>query len=158
MVAGSLVVRSRLGKKVVVWPFCNIYDSTIGASTSIGAYSEIGGSTIGGACRIQARVFIPPGVSIGARVFIGPGVLFTNDKYPRVGRRWKVLRTRVDDGASIGAGAVILPGVRIGRNAVIGAGAVVTRDVAANMTVVGNPAEPILCKPSRVRWWGGRIS
>jgi UDP-2-acetamido-3-amino-2,3-dideoxy-glucuronate N-acetyltransferase len=77
-------------------------------------------------------------------VFCGPNATFTNDKYPRSGLHpsgYPV--TRVGRGASIGAGAVILPGITIGEEAMIGAGAVVTKDVPAGQTVTGNPARVV---------------
>lgn len=112
----------------------------IGAGTSIGAFTEIGdGVVIGTNCRIGAYVFLPPCVTIGNDVFVGPGAFFSNDKYPPSDRAdW--LQTVVKDGASIGMGAVILPGVSIGAAAKIGAGAVVTKDVPPGECWVGNPA------------------
>jgi acetyltransferase-like isoleucine patch superfamily enzyme len=90
-------------------------------------------------CKIQPFAFIPDGVTIGNNVFVGPHVTFTNDKYPPSnGKSW--MATRVNDGASIGAGATILPGIIIGKDAVIGAGAVVTKNVPGGETWVGNPA------------------
>ncbi len=76
-------------------------------------------------------------------VFIGPNVTFTNDKYPRSKGEWKLLKTVVKKGASIGAGSVILPGITIGENAMVGAGSVVTKDVPPNAVVAGNPARVI---------------
>lgn len=97
---------------------------------------------IGHRCRIQAFTFIPTWVVIGNDVFIGPHVCFTNDKRPpSFGKHWKA--TIVKDGASIGAGAVILAGVMIGEHATIGAGAVVTKDVPDGETWVGNPARKL---------------
>jgi UDP-2-acetamido-3-amino-2,3-dideoxy-glucuronate N-acetyltransferase len=81
-------------------------------------------------------------VTLGEDVFVGPGATFTNTRHPRAGfvraPHWD--RTVVEDGATIGAGAVLVAPVRIGRYAVVGAGAVVVRDVAAHAIVVGNPA------------------
>ncbi|MCK4347314.1 MAG: N-acetyltransferase, partial [Thermoplasmatales archaeon] len=94
-------------------------------------------------CKIRPFVFIPSDVKIGNEVFISPGVIFTNDKYPKVKGEWKQLNTIVEDEVSIGAGAVVLPGVRIGRGAMVGAGAVVTKDVPSNAVVVGNPARVV---------------
>jgi len=88
-------------------------------------------------------------VTIEDDVFIGHGVVFINDSYPRATNTtgtlqteadWKVERTVVKKGASIGSGATILSQVVIGENAIVGAGSVVTKDVAANAIVVGNPA------------------
>jgi UDP-2-acetamido-3-amino-2,3-dideoxy-glucuronate N-acetyltransferase len=89
-------------------------------------------------------------VTIGDAVFIGHGVIFVNDKRPRATadggglqteQDWTLLRTVVEDGASVGSGAVILGGVRIGAGALVGAGAVVTQDVPAGVTVAGVPAQ-----------------
>lgn len=112
------------------WHYCNVYNpKAIGKGTKIGSYVEIGKRVvIGQNCLIEARVFIPDGVLIENNVFIGPGVIFTNDKYPpSYGKHWK--QTIVGEGASIGAGSVILPGCDIGAKAIIGAGAVVTKPV-----------------------------
>ncbi len=104
-----------------------IGDCTIGDGCTIHAPVWIGdGCTIGARTRVQAFAFIPPGVTIGEDCFIGPHVCFTNDKYPP-SDEW--LPTVVEDGVSIGAGAVILPGITLGRGCRIAAGAVVTRDV-----------------------------
>ncbi len=101
---------------------------------------------------MQSHTFICSGVRIGAGVFIGHGVIFVNDKHPRAtderGRLqteddWKLLETVVESGASLGSGAVILGGVRIGEGATVGAGAVVADDVAAGETVVGSPARAL---------------
>jgi len=122
----------------------NIYDSNIGAGTTIGAFTEIGGATIGIDCKIQAHVFIPPGTEIGDSVFIGPGVRFCNVKKPNPCQKAACYNgVIVGFGVSIGAGAIILPGVSIGVDAIIGAGAVVTKDVGPWETVVGNPARKI---------------
>lgn len=97
--------------------------------------------------KIQAFAFIPDGVTIGQDCFIGPHVCFTNDKHaPSGGKDWA--KIEVHHHASIGAGAVILPGVTIGEHAVVGAGAVVTKDVPPHVTVVGNPAVDIRLRKS----------
>lgn len=138
------------GEDVVVRSFTNLYGCKIGSRTQIGTFVEIQrGAEIGAACKIQSHTFICDGVRIEDRVFIGHGVTFVNDKYPRATNKagalqsesdWKLHRIFVDSGASIGSGATILGGVRIGRNATVGAGSVVTKDVAPRQTVVGNPA------------------
>jgi UDP-2-acetamido-3-amino-2,3-dideoxy-glucuronate N-acetyltransferase len=98
---------------------------------------------IGDRCKVEAFAFIPSGVRIGKEVFVGPQVTFTNDKLPRAVGDWSVTRTIVEDGASIGAGAIIVCGVTIGKHAMVGAGSVVTKDVPAGTLVVGNPARQV---------------
>jgi UDP-2-acetamido-3-amino-2,3-dideoxy-glucuronate N-acetyltransferase len=99
---------------------------------------------IGDRVTIKSGVQIWDGLLIEDEVFIGPNVSFTNDKYPKSrNEAFQCLNTYVESGAVIGGGAVILPGVRIGKCAIVGAGAVVTEDVAAGSTVVGNPARTI---------------
>ncbi|MDA0832759.1 MAG: acyltransferase [Planctomycetota bacterium] len=139
-------------EQTVIHPSANIYNSIIGAGTRIAAFVEIGGSHIGRRCKIQAHAYLPPGVTLKDDVFIGPGVRFTNDRHPRTGELWTPLETYVGQGASIGAGAIILPGLTIGANAVVGAGSVVTHDVLPGETVVGNPARhhPIGISPLRI--------
>jgi UDP-2-acetamido-3-amino-2,3-dideoxy-glucuronate N-acetyltransferase len=123
----------------------NIYgDCIIGWNCNIGCFVEIGpGVIIGNNVSIAAFCFIPSGVSIDDNCFIGPRVTFTNDKYPP-GRKEDWLRTHVKTGASIGAGAIILPGITIGINALVGAGSVVTKDVLDGQRVAGNPARRII--------------
>jgi dTDP-4-amino-4,6-dideoxygalactose transaminase len=105
---------------------------------------------IGNRVKIQSMVFIPNGITICDDVFIGPGVIFTNDKYPPSNHKgWS--KTLVKQGAVIGAGAIILPGLTIGEKAVVGAGAVVTKDVPDGVTVVGNPAKQINVKTKSMK-------
>ncbi len=139
-----------LGARVLIHGFVNLYGCTIGDDTHIGTFVEIQkNAIIGCQCKIRIHTFICEGVTIEDDCFIGHGVLFINDRYPRATREdgkpqteadWKVIPTRVCQGASIGSGAVILPGVTIGKRALIGAGAVVTHDVAENAVVAGVPA------------------
>lgn len=145
-----LINEVAFGPDVVVYAFTNLYGCEIGAGTRIGPFVEVQrGAKIGARCKIQSHSFICDGVELGDEVFVGHGVMFINDKRPRAtdatGRLqseddWTLLRTAVADGVSIGSGAVILGGVRIGHGALIGAGAVVTADVAAGETVAGVPA------------------
>lgn len=130
---------------VKVWHFAVILrGAEIGKNSSIGSHCEIGrGTKIGEATRISKGVFLPSNSVIGNNVFIGPNVTFTDDKYPRAGNTSYDARPPiVEDGASIGAGAVILPGVRIGANSLVGAGAIVTKDVPRGEHVRGTPARP----------------
>lgn len=146
----SILVDVSVGQGTVIRDHVNLYRCKIGKNCKIDAYVYIEeGVVLGNNCKIRTHVFIPTGVTIEDNVFIGPNVVFTNDKYPRIGRGWKLLHTHVRRGASIGAGSVVLPGITIGRNAVVGAGSVVTKDVRENSTVVGNPARTLLAKESR---------
>lgn len=96
---------------------------------------------MGEGCKIQMFAFIPDNVILGKNVFVGPHACFTNDKYPPSNGAWKdTKKTVVGDNASIGAGAIILPGVGIGMGAMVGAGAVVTKDIPPGETWAGNPA------------------
>ena len=140
------------GDGVVVQAFVNLYGCRIGEGSQIGPFVEIQrGAEIGARCKVQSHTFVCEGVRIGDGVFVGHGVVFINDKVPRAatpdGRLqdqddWMVLETVVEDGASIGSGAVILGGVRIAAGALVGAGAVVTKDVEPGAIVVGVPAAP----------------
>jgi UDP-2-acetamido-3-amino-2,3-dideoxy-glucuronate N-acetyltransferase len=135
----SKVHRNNNATKIWQPNLCNLYNYEIGRDCSIGAFCEISGAAIGNRVKIQAFCFIPPGIVIKNDVFIGPRVTFTNDNYPPShGTAWQ--QTIVEDFVSIGAGAIILPGVTLGEGSRIGAGAVVTRDVAPHTTVAGNPA------------------
>lgn len=148
-----------LGTDVKLVGFLNLYGCTIGDETSIGPFVEVQtGAQIGRRCKIQSHTFICEGVTIEDGVFVGHGVVFTNDKRPRATDEdgalmprtgWTLLPTCVRRGASIGSGAVILPGIVIGEAAVVGAGAVVTRDVPDRTVVLGNPAKPL---GDEVRW------
>ncbi len=139
----------KLGRDVVIRDFVNLYGCEIGDNVKIGAFVEVQKNAfIGNNCKISSHSFICEGVTIEDDVFVGHGVAFINDIYPRATAGgqlqteadWKVEKTLVKRGASIGSGATILAKVTIGENAIIGAGAVVTRDVPANTIVAGNPA------------------
>ena len=146
----SIAADVRLGKNVKLAKFINLYGCRIGDNTKIGAFVEIQkNASVGRNCKISSHSFICEGVTIEDDVFIGHGVMFINDLYPRATSGtgalqteadWKVERTLVSRGASIGSGATILANVTIGENALIGAGSVVTKDVPANAVVAGNPA------------------
>jgi acetyltransferase-like isoleucine patch superfamily enzyme len=140
----------KLGNNVKLSNFINLYGCEIGDDTKIGAFVEIQkNATVGKRCKISSHTFICEGVKIEDGVFIGHGVIFINDSYPRAVNSdgslqtemdWRVERTVVRRGASIGSGATILSNVVVGENAIVGAGAVVTRDVPAGSIVAGNPA------------------
>lgn len=151
---------SRVSISGSVHPSAIVEDgATIGRDTRIWAFVHIlPDAVIGDGCNICDQVFIENDVRIGDRVtikcgvhlwdgvvleddvFVGPNATFTNDKLPRSGQYPDhFLKTCVCRGASIGANATILPGLRIGEKAMVGAGAVVTRDVPPNAIVIGNP-------------------
>jgi UDP-2-acetamido-3-amino-2,3-dideoxy-glucuronate N-acetyltransferase len=147
-----LIEAVSFGQNVVVYSFTNLYDCQIGDNTRIGPFVEIQqGARIGANCKIQSHAFICTGVEIEDEVFVSHGVIFINDRYPRAaaeGRlqdksNWELLTTKVERGATLGSGAVVLGGIRIGRGALVGAGSVVTRDVEPETAVVGNPARPL---------------
>ena len=145
---------------VFVHPHALCESTTIGENTRIWAFAHVlAGATIGRDCNICDHVFIENDVVVGDRVtiksgvqlwdglrvgddvFIGPNATFSNDKYPRSKHyQPQVLQTSIGRGASIGGGAAILPGLRIGTRAMVGAGSVVTHDVPARAIVSGNPA------------------
>jgi acetyltransferase-like isoleucine patch superfamily enzyme len=141
----------KLGKDVRLSKFINLYGCQVGDETKIGAFVEIQkNASIGRCCKISSHSFICEGVVIEDNVFIGHGVTFTNDSYPRATTfggglqteaDWKVERTVIKKGASIGSGATILSNTNVGENAIVGAGSVVTKDVPANSIVAGNPAK-----------------
>jgi acetyltransferase-like isoleucine patch superfamily enzyme len=142
------------GVNVVVHPFTNLYGCQIGDETRIGPFVEIQrGASVGARCKIQSHSFLCDGVVIEDEVFVGHGVVFINDKRPlataedgslQTEADWELIETFVERRASIGSGAVVLAGVRIGEGALIGAGAVVTRDVPAGVTVAGVPARDLV--------------
>jgi acetyltransferase-like isoleucine patch superfamily enzyme len=146
----SIAPSVKLGVNVKLSKFINLYGCEIGDETKIGAFVEVQkNATIGKRCKISSHTFVCEGVTIEDNVFIGHGVMFINDTYPRATTDgqlqteadWKVERTVVKKGASVGTGVTILANVTIGENAIVGAGSVVTKDVPANTIVVGNPAK-----------------
>lgn len=132
-----------IGAGTRVWQFSVVMDgAVIGADCSLNAHTLVeSGARIGDRVTLKCGVYVWDGVTLEDDVFVGPNAVFTNDKAPRSRvRPTEFTKTLVRRGASIGGGAVILPGVTIGEGAMIGAGAVVTCDVPAGETWIGNPA------------------
>jgi len=144
-----LVVNSVLSKGVSLWSNVNIYGAFISDNVKIGSFVEIrSGVKIGKNTKIEPFVFIPEGVTIEECVFIGPNVVFTNDLYPRACdekeeqiRKYKIVKTTVKKGASIGADSVIKCGITIGEDSIIGAGSIVVNDIPPRAVVYGSKAK-----------------
>jgi UDP-2-acetamido-3-amino-2,3-dideoxy-glucuronate N-acetyltransferase len=132
-----------IGENTRVWAFAHVLPrARIGADCNICDHVFVENDVvIGDRVTIKSGVQLWDGLRVGDEVFIGPNVTFSNDKYPRSKQYQEhVLQTHIARGASIGGGASILPGIRIGARAMIGAGSVVTQDVPAKAIVSGNPA------------------
>jgi len=135
---------ARIGDGTKIWHFTHVFaGAKIGNNVVVGQGCSIAATvTVGDGVKIQNGVSVYDGVTIEDDVFCGPHMVFTNVKNPRafVDRRKEFLPTRLEKGCTVGAGAVVMCGVTVGRYAMVGAGAVVTRDVPPFALVVGNPA------------------
>jgi len=136
---------------VSIWHFAQVRErANVGAGTIIGSHAYLGtGVRVGRNCKIQNNALIYEPAVLEDGVFIGPAVILTNDHWPRAVRTdglrkqtadWSLVGVTVHEGASIGAGAVCVAPLTIGRWAMVGAGAVVTRDVDDYSLVAGSPA------------------
>lgn len=135
-----------IGGGTRIWQFCVVLPGArIGNNCNICSHCYIENDVvIGDRVTVKSGVQLWDGLRVGNDVFIGPNVSFANDRFPRSGiRRERIEETRIDDGASIGSGAVVLPGVHIGPRAMIGAGAVVTKSVPPHAIVTGAQARII---------------
>ena len=140
----------KLGRRVKIFAFTNLYGCEIGDDVKVGAFVEIQkGAKVGNRCKISSHSFICEGVTLEDEVFVGHGVTFINDRFPRATNGngsmqteadWTCVPTVVKKGASLGSGVTILCGVVIGERATVGAGSVVTKDVPDGAVVAGNPA------------------
>jgi len=147
------------GEDVVVQAFTNLYGCRIGDHTRVGPFVEIqSGVEIGASCKIQSHSFICTGVTIEDEVFVGHGVVFINDKRPRATTEegelqtdedWELVETVIERRASLGSGAIVMGGVRVGAGAIVGAGATVTKDVPPGEVVAGNPARALAAATRR---------
>lgn len=136
-----MIRNCKIGNDVKIWQpaLVNLYECTIGDNCHIGAFVEIGkGVKIGDNCLIQAHAYICEGVTLENNVFVGQHSAFINDKFPPSKQRWETI---VKEDASIGAGAIIMCGITIGKGAWIGAGAVVTKSIPPYAIAYGNPAQ-----------------
>jgi len=133
---------AKIGKNVRIWNYAYVGSKTIiGNNVKIGSLAHIDYDVrIGSGTKIEGSAYIPPMSRIGKNVFIGPAAVLTNDPYPPSKR---MIGVTVEDGAVIGARAVIKAGVRIGKRAVVAMGAVVTRDVPDGRVVMGVPAKVV---------------
>jgi len=161
-VTAEVSPKSQIGECSKIWHYAQIREGvTLGENCVVGkgVYIDFDVS-IGSNVKIQNGALIYHGVTIEDGVFIGPYVCFCNDKFPRAINSngilknkddWGVGTVLVKYGASLGAGAIIVPSVTIGRFAMIGAGAIVTHDVPDYGIVLGNPAQLVgfICECGR---------
>lgn len=138
----ALVESDRIGDGTRIWAFAHVMSgAVIGRDCNICDHTFIEGDVVvGDRVTIKSGVFLWDGLRVEDDVFIGPQATFTNDRFPRSKGVFHCPTTTICAGASVGAGAIVLPGVTIGERAMIGAGAVVTKDVPADVVMVGNPA------------------
>lgn len=137
---------AEIGARTQVWQFAVVLaGARVGADCNINCHTFVeGGAVVGDRVTLKVGVYVWDGVTLEDDVFCGPNATFTNDKSPRSRQRpAEFAQTLVKKGASIGAGAVLLPGITVGEGAVIGAGAVVTKNVPARETWAGNPARKL---------------
>jgi UDP-2-acetamido-3-amino-2,3-dideoxy-glucuronate N-acetyltransferase len=143
--------RAKLGEGTKVWHQAQVREGAVigkGCILGKGAYVDRD-VRIGDFCKLQNGVYVFHGFELEDGVLLGPGVMLLNDKHPRAinpdgspksDEDWEVSRGLIGYGAAVGGGAVVLPGITVGRMALVGAGAVVTHDVPDRGIVTGNPA------------------
>jgi UDP-2-acetamido-3-amino-2,3-dideoxy-glucuronate N-acetyltransferase len=140
-----------IGLGVQIWHQAQIREgAVIGDNCIIGKGVYIDSDVVIGAnCKIQNYALVYSGSRLGSGVFVGPSAILTNDRYPRAitldgelksALDWDGGTIEIGDGASVGAGAVIVTGIRLGRYSTVGAGSVVTHDVPAHALMIGSPA------------------
>lgn len=142
---------AQVGEGCRIWRYAHVRaGARIGPGSIIGAGAFVDQHvSLGANCKVQNQALLYEGVVLEDGVFVGPGVCFTNDHLPRAVNPdgslkapadWTVSRTLVREGASLGAGSVVVTGVTIGRWALVGAGSVLVHDVPDHALVYGNPA------------------
>ena len=139
----SICETEKIGDGTKVWHWTHICQgAVIGKNCIIGQNVYIGPNvSIGNNVKIQNNVSVYEGIIVEDDVFLGPSCVLTNDKFPKSIGEWKMEKTLLKKGCSIGANATIVCGVVIGDNSMVGAGSVVTKDIPDNVVVVGNPAK-----------------
>ena len=138
--------RAQVGDGTSVWHQAQVRENArLGRNCRLGKGAYVDKNVVlGDNCKLQNGATLYDGVTCGNDVFVGPHAVFTNDLYPRaVSPDWKVVPTAVEDGASIGANATVVCGVRLGKHCMIAAGAVVTKDVPPYALVQGVPARVV---------------
>jgi acetyltransferase-like isoleucine patch superfamily enzyme len=141
----ALVESDEIGDGTRIWAFAHVMPGArIGSDCNVCDHTYVEGDVvIGDRVTIKSGVYLWDGMRVEDDVFIGPQATFTNDRFPRSRQPFRCETITLGRGASIGAGAVVLPGVAIGEGAMVGAGAVVTKDVPSFAVVVGNPARVV---------------
>jgi acetyltransferase-like isoleucine patch superfamily enzyme len=142
----SEVHSDNIGHNTSIWQFCVVLkNAVIGENCNINCHCFIENDVVlGDNVTIKSGVYLWDGVRIGDNVFIGPNVTFINDKYPK-SKEYpeKFMTTVIMEGASIGAGSIIMGGITIGRNVLIGAGSFVNKSIPDNSVVFGSPARVV---------------
>ena len=134
---------ARVGDDTKIWHYAQVRKGArVGKGCVIGKSAFIDSEVVvGDRCKIQNFATLYHGLTVGNDVFIGPSATFTNDRVPRAfNANWTLGKTRIEDGASIGANSTIVCDTTIGKYAMVASGAVVTKDVPAHALVMGNPA------------------
>lgn len=141
----ALVETGDVGPGTRIWAFAHVMPGArIGAECNICDHTYIeDGVVVGDRVTVKSGVYLWQGTIVEDDVFIGPQATFTNDRFPRSRQPWTCEGIRIRRGATIGAGAVLLPGLTVGEHAMVGAGAVVLGDVDDGAVVVGNPARVV---------------
>lgn len=147
-----------IGDGSSIWHLAQVReDAVLGENCIVGRGAYVGsGVVMGDNCKLQNHALVYEPARLGNGVFVGPAAIFTNDHYPRAinadgtiktGDDWEHVGVTVEDGASIGARAICVAPVKIGKWALVAAGSVAINDVVPYALVAGNPAR-------RVRWVG----
>jgi len=143
----ALVESDQIGAGSCIWAFSHVcHGAVIGKDCKLGDHTYVeAGAVLGNKVTLKNQVAVWDGVRLEDGVFVGPNVTFTNVTTPRARRKKdpsEYLKTVVREGATLGAGSVLLCGIEIGRHAFVGAGAVVTKSIQDHQLVMGNPGKP----------------